>query len=217
MRTLQMKLLNSVVIMAVMGFQAGTAQAQGIPVIDAAAILKYGEQIIQMKEQIDNQISQITELKNQVKALTGGREMGNLLKDTVKDQIPDEWSDIYKMVNIDTSNLTDPKKYDPEANLKMLASIQKMTETAFADTKKRQGNIDGLTQALNNTTDIKAAADLQGRIAAEQATIANNQTKLDQMARMAVIQQKVNDEQRWSYEMCTIDAMIARKDGADCR
>jgi len=208
-----MKLLNSVVIMVVMGSKASAA---GIPVFDEAAILKYGEQIVQMKEQIDNQISQITELKNQVKALTGGREMGNLLKDTVKDQIPDEWNDIYKMVNIDTSNLTDPKKYDPVANLKMLASIQKMTETAFADTKKRQGNINALQAALNNTTDIKAATDLQGRIAAEQATIANNQTKLDQMARMYEIQQQVNDQQRRKYEECEIDAMIARKEG-NCR
>lgn len=196
------KYLYSIVIMAAMGTQA--SMAQGIPTIDKAAILKYGEQIVQMKEQIDNQISQITELKNQVKALTGGREMGNLLKDTVKDQIPDEWNDIYKLVNIDTSNLTDPKKFDPEANLKALAGIQKMTETAFADTKKRQENINALQAELNNTTDIKAATDLQGRIAAEQATIANNQTKLDQMARMYEIQKEVNARQRTEYNQCVL-------------
>lgn len=192
------------------------ASAEGIPVFDKAAILKYGEQIVQMKEQIDNQISQITELKNQVKALTGGREMGNLLKDTVKDQIPDEWNDIYKLVNIDTSNLTDPKKFDPEANLKALAGIQKMTETAFADTKKRQENINALQAELNNTTDIKAATDLQGRIAAEQATIANNQTKLDQMARMYEIQKEVNARQRTAYNQCVLENW-AVNDDKNCR
>lgn len=197
------KYLYSIVIMAVMSSQASAVS--GIPVNDAAAILKYGEQIIQMKEQIDNQIKQITEMKNQVKALTGGREIGNLLKDTVKDQIPDEWGDIYKMVNIDTSNLTDSKKFDPEANLKALAGIQQMTETAFADTKKRQGNIDMLMQELNNTQDIKASTDLQGRIAAEQATIANNQTKLDQMSRMYEIQKEVNARSRTAYNGCVLE------------
>ena len=195
------KYLCSIVIMAVMGSKVSAA---GIPVFDGAAILKYGEQIVQMKKQIDNQVKQITELKSQVSAITGGREMGNLLKGTVKDQIPDEWNDIYKLVNIDTSNLTDPKKFDPEANLKGLAGIQKMTETAFADTKKRQENINALQAALNNTTDIKAAADLQGRIAAEQATIANNQTKLDQMARMYEIQKEVNARQRTAYNQCVL-------------
>lgn len=208
-----MKFLKNMAIIAAMGLQTGIAQAQGIPTIDKAAILKYGEQIIQMKEQIDNQIKQITELKSQVKALTGGREMGNLLKDTVKDQIPDEWNDIYKLVNIDTSNLTDPKKFDPEANLKALAGIQQMTETAFADTKSRQNNIDGLMRELNNTTDIKAAADLQGRIAAEQATIANNQTKLDQMARMYEIQKEVNARQRTAYNQCVLENWAVNDDG----
>lgn len=208
-----MKFLKNMAIIAAMGVQTGIAQAQGIPTIDKAAILKYGEQIIQMKEQIDNQIKQITELKSQVKALTGGREMGNLLKDTVKDQIPDEWNDIYKLVNIDTRNLTDPKKYDPEANLKALVGIQQMTETAFADTKNRQNNIDGLMQELNNTTDIKAAADLQGRIAVEQATIANNQTKLDQMSRMYEIQKEVNARQRTAYNQCVLENWAVNDDG----
>lgn len=198
-----MKFLKTLAIVAVMSFQS--VMAQGIPTIDKAAILKYGEQIFQMKEQIDNQIKQITELKSQVKALTGGREMGNLLKDTVKDQIPDEWNDIYKLAGIDTRSLTDPKKFDPEANLKALAGIQQMTETAFADTKNRQNNINGLMRELNNTTDIKAAADLQGRISAEQATIANNQTKLDQMSRMYEIQKEVNARQRTAYNQCILE------------
>lgn len=69
-------------------------QASGIPVFDGAAATNMLQQIIQSKTQIDNQIDQITELKNQVAALSGSRNMGKILN-TVKDQLPNEWQAVY--------------------------------------------------------------------------------------------------------------------------
>ena len=47
--------------------------ASGILVFDGAAAANALQSLIQMKQQIENQIKQITELKSQVKALTGTR------------------------------------------------------------------------------------------------------------------------------------------------
>ena len=73
-----------------------SATASGIPVIDGAAIAKMVEQAIVMKEQVDNQLKQINELKSQVKAVTGNRNLGNILKTEAYEQLPDEWKKVYR-------------------------------------------------------------------------------------------------------------------------
>ncbi len=189
--------------------------AAGVPTIDAAALAQMAQQVQHMKTQIDNQISQITELKSQVKAMTGTRNLGNLLKDQVKDVIPSEWEDIYRAANIDTSKITDLKNFDPEAGLKSLASIQQFSERAFEDTKARLGNIDGLMGQIDLTQDLKAATDLQNRIATENAAIMNTQVKLDMMDRLYQRQKEVNYHQRVQYQNCKMDAW-ANRSAANC-
>jgi len=194
---------------------SGQVYAAGIPTIDAAALAQMAQQVQHMKTQIDNQISQITELKSQVKAMTGTRNLGNLLKDQVKDVIPSEWEDIYRAANIDTSKITDLKNFDPQASLKNLASIQQFSERAFEDTKARLGNIDGLMGQIDLTQDLKAATDLQNRIATENAAIMNTQVKLDMMDRLYERQKEVNYHQRVKYQNCKMDAW-ANRTAANC-
>lgn len=189
---------------------SGQAFAAGIPTIDAAALAQMAEQISQMKTQIENQISQITELKNQVKAVTGTRNLGNLLKDQVKDVIPSEWADIYKAANVDVSGITDLKSFDPAAGLKNLASIQQFSEQAFENTKARLGNIEGLMSQIDLTQDVKAAADLQNRIATENAAIMNTQVKLDMMARLYENQKEINSRRLSEYNNCSLKAWASR-------
>ncbi|RZT91053.1 type IV secretion system protein VirB5 [Advenella incenata] len=193
---------------------SGSAFAAGIPTIDAAALAQMAEQITHMKTQIENQISQITELKNQVKAVTGTRNMGNLLKDQVKDVIPSEWADIYKAANVDVSSITDLKTFDPQAGLKNLASIQEFSERAFKDTKARLGNIEGLMAQIDMTQDMKGAADLQNRIATENAAIVNTQVKMDMMARLYENQKEINYRQRVQHSNCRMQAWANRSDGS---
>ena len=59
---------------------AAPAVASGIPVFDGAAVAQAIQQGIQMKQQIDNQLDQIKQLKDQVKALTGSRNLGQIAK-----------------------------------------------------------------------------------------------------------------------------------------
>lgn len=185
---------------------SGPAFAAGVPTIDAAALAQMAEQITHMKTQIDNQISQITQLKSQVKAVTGTRNMGNLLKDTVKDVIPSEWADIYKAANVDVSSITDLKSFDPQASLKNLASIQEFSERAFEDTKDRLVNIEGLMSQIDLAEDVKAAADLQNRIATENGAIMNTQVKLDMMARLHENQKEIESRKLAEYNNCSLEA-----------
>lgn len=78
------------------------------------------------------------------------------------------------------------------------------------DTKKRLNNIQGLMAQINSTKDIKAAADLQSRITAEQAIIQNNQTKLDMMSKMFELEEKVAHMQRSQRDACMARHLVDR-------
>lgn len=199
-----MKLKNIVLVLS-SAFAVATANAGGIPVIDGAAIAQdaanFVKQIAEMKTQIENQIKQITELKNQVAAMTGGREMGNLVRDAIGSNIPDSWKDIYSNVqNVNTDRLGG--EFTGGGNLEGLLTMMDTTEQSFSDIKQRMASIEALTNKINSTTDIKASADLQARITAEQTAISNQQVKLDQMYRMYQMEKELQKEKARIRERC---------------
>lgn len=179
-----------------------TAIAGGIPVIDTASIAKYIEQIATMKEQIENQVKQITELKNQVAAMTGSRNLANLARETVDQAIPDSWKDIYNMKNVDINSLKTGKGFDPDANVNALNSMVSQVDTLMQNTLKRQETIKRLMAEVDHTQDIKASADLQNRISAEQASLANNQMQVDQLYKAYELQKEVRDQKATAYQTC---------------
>ena len=213
-----MKILNkwlSTVIGLILFVSSVNVQASGIPVFDGAAAANMLQQIIQSKTQIENQIEQITELKNQVAALNGSRNMGNILN-SVKEQLPNEWQAIYG--NISSTNYKDllkGKNYTPEQAAKALFANYDATLKSFQDSKKRLDNIQSLMTKINSTKDIKAAADLQSRISAEQAIIQNNQTKLDMMSKMFDLEEKIARTQRSQRDAC-LARHIADRNYSSC-
>lgn len=191
---------------------AAPVSASGIPTFDAAAATNAIQSLLQMKEQIQNQIKQLTELKNQVKAQTGSRNMGNLLKDTVKSQIPSEWSSLYGDIkDIDYKSVLSGKKYNPKTTLKLLINNEEFSKKAFDELQTQLDTIDKLRNAINSTQDIKAAADLQNRIATEQAKIQTTQAKLDMMDRMFAQQEKIEKKKYAAREACMARHMFDKK------
>ncbi|MCX8748645.1 type IV secretion system protein [Snodgrassella sp. B3088] len=213
-----MKILNkwlSTIIGLILFVSSINVQASGIPVFDGAAAANMVQQIIQSKTQIDNQIEQITELKNQVAALSGSRNMGKILN-SVKEQLPNEWQAIYG--NASSTNYKDllkGKDYTPEQAAKALFANYDATLKSFQDSKKRLDNIQALMTKINSTKDIKAAADLQSRISAEQAIIQNNQTKLDMMSKMFDLEEKIARTQRSQRDAC-LARHIADRNYSSC-
>jgi tagB5 len=184
-----------------------TVTASGIPVVDGAAatqraqnfvqqMAEYAKQLTQMKNQYEQQVQQF-------KSLTGSRNLGNILKDTVKDQVPSEWSAIYKGAkNIDYKSVINSKGYDSKTADRMAVKNLQDMEEVFKSTKTQLDNLTGLMNQINQTQDMKAAADLQNRIAVEQAKIANNQTKLDMLDRLYAQQKDVERRKYASREAC---------------
>jgi type IV secretion system protein VirB5 len=198
------------VLTLILSVSSMNVNATGIPVFDGAAATNMLQQIIQSKTQIDNQIEQITELKNQVSALSGSRNMGKILN-TVKDQLPNEWKAVYGSVTATNyKDLLKGKDYTPEQAAKALFANYDATLKSFEDSKKRLDNIQALMTKINQTKDIKAAADLQSRIAAEQAIIQNNQTKLDMVSKLFELEEKVAYMQRSQRDACLARHLVDR-------
>lgn len=209
-------LLIATTLSSVSFVHTNTAIAGGIPVIDTASIAKYIEQIAAMKEQIENQVKQITELKNQVAAMTGGRGMGDLAREAIGNNIPDSWKDIYN--NVANFNIDRLKGgYVEDGNVNGLLKMMDITEQSFSDIAQRIARIEELTNKINTTTDIKASADLQSRITAEQTAISNQQVKLDQMYRMYQMEKELQERKAFIKESCQGNAMIEGKSTRECK
>ena len=183
-----------------------SATASGIPVIDGAAIAKMVEQAIVMKEQVDNQLKQINELKSQVKAVTGNRNLGNILKTEAYEQLPDEWKKVYrsaeKLKDGNYKDLLNSKGYNANADTERLSKQFDLTLRAIQDSEVRMKNIDKLMNQINQTNDIKAAQDLQNRIALENSKIQQNQTNLDMLYRYMELDEKVQMKKRAARDSC---------------
>ncbi|ASK27172.1 hypothetical protein BG910_04940 [Neisseria chenwenguii] len=179
----------------------------GIPVTnplqlaqDAANFVKemdeYAKQLTQMKKQYEQQVKQF-------KSMTGSRNLGNILKDAVKDQVPSEWSVIYQGAkDIDYKSVINSKGYDSKAADRMAVKNLQDMEEVFKSTKTQLDSLTVMMNQINQTQDMKAAADLQNRIAVEQAKIANNQTKLDMLDRLYARQKEVEQRRYASREAC---------------
>ena len=181
---------------------AVSANAGGIPVFDGAAVAQSIEQGIRMGQQIQNQIKQIsamkqqiTTLKDQLKANTGTRNLGNILQTQAMEQLPDEWKSVYSSVRgFKDGNYTDLLGTKDMIRRPMRNALVKhydLTLRAIKDSEIRFKNIKDLMAQIDRTQDMKAAADLQNRIAIESSYIQQNQTNLDMLERFMTLQEKV--------------------------
>ena len=123
--------------------------AGGIPVFDGANVANTLQQIVHMKQQIDNQIQQIAELKSQVTALTGSKDIGKIFSDTALEQLPSEWKDLYGSIgNTDYKKVIQGKTYTPETAMKQLIHNYENSVKSFNDTKTRLTNIQKMIQKI---------------------------------------------------------------------
>lgn len=201
-----MKKILSALLVSIATTFGGTSYAQGIPTIDTAAIAQYLQQIQQMKTQIENQVSQIVELKNQVQALTSVDNLKGMAEELASQQIPDSWKDLYKDVeklsDVDINKVLSSKAYDPKSSNQLLVGYYQQLEANFGEMTERFSRLTDLQNRLRSAPDIKAAADIQNQIAVEAGSIQVAQTKLDNMQRLYEIQKEVNQERKKHQTYC---------------
>jgi len=185
----------------------GSASAQ-MAVIDLRAIAQARQTVQQLQ-------SQLTQLKQQYAAISGKSNMNSLLNNPqLRKALPADWRKVYdSTANGGYSGISGPADALSAAEkltgtaAQMQAAIDKRQASIAARNKamglgaydaaeQRLDNIEGLLGQVGQTTDMKRAVDLQSRIAAEQARVANETTKLQLMAMLQANEQRLADQQQ---------------------
>ncbi|VFR20005.1 Minor pilin of type IV secretion complex, VirB5 [plant metagenome] len=171
------------------------------------------------KMQYDQMVSQIDQMKQQYAAVTGARGMGELFNNPqLRDYLPQDWQGVYDSVKSGgyaglsgraESIYDNNKVYDAcagfvsneqrtncEAQAVKGAQDKAFALDAYDAAKNRLSQIDQLMQQINQTQDPKAIAELQGRIAAEQAMIQNEQTKLQMYQMVAAAEDRLQEQRQ---------------------
>lgn len=217
-----MKKLSASCILAV-GIAASSAAFAQIPVTDGASIANSVQQQVETmakwKMQYDQMVSQIDQMKQQYAAVTGARGMGELFNNPqLRDYLPQDWQGVYDSVKSGgyaglsgraESIYDNNKVYDAcagfvsneqrtncEAQAVKGAQDKAFALDAYDAAKNRLSQIDQLMQQINQTQDPKAIAELQGRIAAEQAMIQNEQTKLQMYQMVAAAEDRLQEQRQ---------------------
>jgi type IV secretion system protein VirB5 len=191
--------------------------ASGIPVVDAASIAdraikhvetlaKYAEQIAVLRDQLESQ-------KRQLEALTGTRNLGDILNNpAIRDALPADARDILRASNGGLGGISDAveriereerltgnyeqdkKNLDARAEKIAVRSQAMMEQTQKAMTA-RVKQVDQLQAKINQAQDPKAIADLQARLLVEQANIQADQTRADMLTRQIEAEQALMEQQ----------------------
>ncbi len=215
------RVIQSSFIALAVTFSAG-AFAQ-IPVTDGASIAQnianHVEDVAKFVQQIEQLKLQVEQQKQQFEALTGARNLGDIFNDPrFRQYLPADWQKVYDSVKsggyagltgtaksiFDQNHIYDAcssiqdndQKSVCEQQATKPALDQGMATDAYNTATDRLNQIEQLTQQINATQDPKAIAELQGRIATEQAAIQNEQTKLQLYQMVADAQDKIQEQRQ---------------------
>ncbi|EFB0286291.1 MULTISPECIES: P-type DNA transfer protein VirB5 [Xanthomonas] len=213
----------SVSLVLAAGIAMSSAAFAQIPVTDGASIAQQVaaqvETIAKWKMQYDQMTSQINQMKQQYESLTGSRNLGQILNNSaLRDYLPNDWQGVYDAVKSGgysglsgraLSIYEGNKAFDACAHFKVAdqrtaceaQAVKGAQDKAFAldaydKAKSRLTQIDQLMAKINDTPDPKAIAELQGRIAAEQAMIQNEQTKLQMYQMVAAAEDRLQEQRQ---------------------
>ena len=136
----------------------------------------------------------------------------------LREYLPADWQGVYDAVKTGgyaglsgraQSIYEDTKAFDACAHFKIAdqrtaceaQAVKGAQDKAFAldaydKAKSRLNQIDQLMAKINDTPDPKAIAELQGRIAAEQAMIQNEQTKLQMYQMVAAAEDRLQEQRQ---------------------
>jgi len=207
------------------------AQAQ-IPVTDGASIAKNAAEFAlnakRCAEQVEQLKTQIDQAKQQYESMTGSRALGEILNNpALRDYLPGDWQAVYDAVKnggyeglsgtaktvYDDNKVYNACQFFPEDQQRLAceaAAVKGAQDKGFAldayeKAKSRIEQIDQLMAKINDTPDPKAIAELQGRIAAEQANIQNEQTKLQMYQMVAAAEDRVQQQRQKEIDAKVLD------------
>jgi len=208
-------------LMLAAGVLAGTsvsANAQGIPVIDATAIAKHIQQISELQKQLEQAkaiYDKASELHDSLNQITNIKDLAGLLNNSqFQKYLPQEYSQYADAVdgllkgNIDgfaqkydyysrDGNSAANSFYYQELQRRKGETYQDMAvgELVYNTASKRMDELNKLKDALGSASTPKEVMDLQARLQAESALLQNEVLRMQGLAMIQEARTRV-DEQR---------------------
>lgn len=194
------------------------AHAAGVPVFDAASVEQALQNIAAWKKQFDQMKSSLDQMKHTYDALNGIRGMADLVNNpALRAYLPADYQDMLKGINMaasisgQISNIRDAAQLSAVADTALgaatdaaraMANAQNQNalnratgEEGYKMASDRFKSIQILLDKINAAPDQKDILDLQARISAEQAMLANEKVKLDMMSYLSNVQRDIQQQQ----------------------
>ncbi len=186
-------------------------------VIDSASLTQLITEVQTLQEQLQTARGELTQAEQAFRSTTGPRGMQNLLGGTVRNYLPPDWLQIeallqgaggaYGALAAQVSAAMTANAVLPGARLATLfaagreqivaarqatALQQALTREALANASARFASLQALISAIPAAGDQKAVLDLQARMSAELAMLANEQTKVQALYQSTQAQDAAN-------------------------
>ncbi len=213
-------------------FSPKRAQAQGIPVIDAANLIQTVQQVMNDITAINNQVQQIVQLQEQLSSISGVRNLGDVFNNPLlRNYVPAE---AYTLINaVGTSgysglnttakalrdrhmvyNCLDRSGDDQTRCQAMLAQPYQqkgLLQDAMKSAAGRLTQIQSLMRQINATDDQKAVLEIQARIGAENALLAHEMSQLQMLQGMSDSEERIarSRERERQYQMLSRTGKVA--------
>lgn len=224
--------IRTAVAVTLLILSAGTARAQGIPVIDAANLLQTIQQVMDDITAIESQVQQINQLQGQLDSINGIRNLGNVFNNPLlNNYVPAE---AYIYLNaINTSgysglsstaralrdagmiyncmDLAGSARTNCQADLAQPYQQKGLLQDAMKTAAGRLPQIQSLMTQISVTTDQKSVQEIQARIGAENALLAHEMSQVQMLQGMADSEERIarsRDRER-QYEMLSRTAKVA--------
>jgi len=198
-------------------------------VIDVASLAQLIQEYETLQQELTTARDNLSVAQQAYAAATGLRGMQQLLAGTQRNYLPTSWGDVqgvlqggssaYGALSTSTQNiLTTNAVLSPQQvsglspaeqmhlnNARQTAALlQAVSRLALSTTSSRFASLQQLINAMSGATDPKAVMDLQARIGAEQAMLANDASKLQVLYQVAQGQQWAQQQQRQEQAIADI-------------
>jgi len=196
------KIISRVALTTIGCAASAWVYAQGIPTADVAAAA-------QRMVALANQVQQVEQAVNSVKALTGNSGVG-LANQSATSYLPSQWESIYSKVQggslgsvsssaqqiMTQEGLNNAATPAQQRYNNTLAANKAMSQAAYDAANTRAQNIQSLMQQSNSTQSAADKADLQNRLQAETALTNTEQTRLQMASKLQEAETALADHQR---------------------
>lgn len=211
--------MKTAVALAFAAIFSGAASAQ-IPVTVTTQVtdspmelMHRVQEVAQWAQEIQEMQQQYTELQRHwdkmdemQKLVTGARYLGITNTPGINGKIPTDMGSIYSGSYGTTQSIVDAERINGTTEATQAALNERYLKTAAAEkaaalntyqgAQERLSNINALIAKIDSAQDPKTIQDLQARIAAEQALVQNETTKLQMISQLSSAEQKLVDDQR---------------------